>query len=93
MRQTLWAEQMVINKANETVKADNFLHVHVIPSENYDLLEKKYKCSEKNMKDTWLSHLKNQDKYIIISPKDLLSNLDSEKYKDLLFYLNERYWK
>jgi hypothetical protein len=92
MRQTLWAEQMVANKEKETIKADNFLHIHVIPSDNADLLEKNYKCSGENMKSTWTNHLKDKDKYIIISPKDFLSNLDSEKYKDLVSYLNERYW-
>jgi len=92
MRQTLWAEQMIVNKENETIKADNFLHIHVIPSENSDLLEKKYKCSGENMKSTWISHLKNKDKYMIISPKDFLSNLDSVKYKELILYLDKRYW-
>ena len=37
MRQTLWAEQMIKNKDLETIKADNYLHIHVIPSENKDL--------------------------------------------------------
>jgi len=92
MRQTLWAEQMVSNKEKETIKADNFLHIHVIPSDNADLLEKNYKCSGENMKLTWTNHLKDKDKYIIISPKDFLSNLNSEKYKDLISYLDERYW-
>lgn len=92
MRQTLWAEQMIVNKEKETIKADHFLHIHVIPSDNADLLEKKYKCSGKNMKSTWTSHLKNDEKYVIISPKDFLSNLDSVKYKNLISYLNERYW-
>lgn len=92
MRQTLWAEQMVLNKEKETIKADNYLHIHVIPSDNFDLLEKNYKCSGKNMKSTWTSHLKNKDKYVIISPKDFLSTIDSEKYKDLISYLNKRYW-
>ncbi len=92
MRQTLWAEQMVVNREKETIKADNYLHIHVIPSDNADLLEKKYKCSGENMKSTWTSHLIDKDKYVIISPKDFLSNLDSAKYKDLISYLNERYW-
>ena len=63
-----------------------------IAIKNSGLLEKKYKCSGKNMKSTWTSHLKNKNKYVIISPKDFLSNLNSEKYKDLISYLNERYW-
>ena len=92
MRQTLWAEQMIINKEKETIKADKFLHIHVIPSENKDLLNKAYKCSGFDMETTWRNHLKHSDKYVIISPKDFLSNLDQVKYKELNDYLNKRYW-
>lgn len=38
MRQTLWAEQMVAHKNSETIVADDFIHIHVIPSENSELL-------------------------------------------------------
>ncbi len=93
MRQTLWAEQMIDNKEKETLKADNFLHIHIIPEENHDLLNKKYKCSGLNMETTWKNHLIDKNKYVIISPKDFLKNLDKRKYSDLFIYLNERYWK
>jgi hypothetical protein len=93
MRQTLWAEQMIENKERETLKAENYLHIHVIPSENKDLLDKKYKCSGLDMETTWKNHLIDKDKYVIISPKDFLKNIDKEKYSDLYNYLNERYWK
>ena len=93
MRQTLWAEQLIRNKDNETIKADNYLHVHIIPSENKDLLDKVYKCSQGNMELTWKSHLKDTSKYIIISPEKLLSNcLNDSKYTELEGYLRERYW-
>ena len=92
MRQTLWAEQMIVNRDRETIKADSFLHVHVIPSQNADLLKKQYKCSGKEMETTWKDHLKNKEKYVIISPKSLLDNLDTVKYKDLISYLSIRYW-
>ena len=92
MRQTLWAEQMIKNKDNETVKADDFIHVHIIPRENSDLLEKNYPCSDKNMETTWREHLQNQSKYKIISPKELLANIDTNKYADLKNYLEKRYW-
>ncbi|MCF7825629.1 MAG: hypothetical protein K9N29_03175 [Candidatus Marinimicrobia bacterium] len=92
MRQTLWAEQMVRNKTNETIKADDYLHVHVIPSENKDLLTKKYKCSNLGMEETWREHLVAQKKYKIISPYDLLSSIVDEGYDDLFTYLNGRYW-
>lgn len=45
MRQTLWVEQMIKNKNKETLKADNFIHLHVIPKKNTTLLNKIYKCS------------------------------------------------
>ena len=95
MRQTLWAEQMVKNKDNETLKADNFLHVHVIPKDNNDLLKetgKPYKCSGLSMEGTWRSLLKDQSKYQIIDPKDLMRPLSSiPAYAGLLQYLAERY--
>lgn len=92
MRQTLWAEQMIAKKAMEKISADNYLHVHVIPNENVDLLEKKYKCSGLNMESTWRSHLTDQSKYMIISPEQLLSGIDTDRYKGLLDYLSVRYW-
>ena len=80
------------NRKNETLKAKDFLHVHVIPSENSDLLEKKYKCSNKNMEATWREHLQNQSKYVIISPEKFLSGINKNIYKKLTEYLAVRYW-
>ena len=92
MRQTLWAEQMIANKEVEEIKADDYIHVHIIPQENIDLLDKQYLQSGKDMETTWRHCLFNQSKYKIISPQNLLSNIDSIKYKDLINYLSERYW-
>ncbi|MFZ4412592.1 MAG: PGN_0703 family putative restriction endonuclease [Bacteroidales bacterium] len=92
MRQTLWTEQLIKNKDRETLKAENYLHVHVIPSENINLLDKIYKYSGDNMEKTWRSYLVDQSKYKIITPENLLSGLDKNKYKDLLDYLRIRYW-
>lgn len=92
MRQTLWAEQLILNKGEETIKADYYIHVHIIPEENFDLLAKVYKCSKSNMEKTWRDHLKNQAKYQIISPEKLLQNIDKNKYKNLVEYLSVRYW-
>lgn len=91
MRQTLWAEQMVINKKRETLQPDNFLHVHVIPPENKDLLNKIYKCSGMDMEQTWRNHLTDHSKYVKISPIKLLSGIDSVKYQNLIKYINVRY--
>lgn len=91
MRQTLWVEQMIKNLNQETLKADNFIHVHVIPAENKDLLNKKYKCSGLDMETTWRNQLNDQTKYQIVTPRELLNGIDSLKYKDLLNYLKSRY--
>jgi hypothetical protein len=94
MRQTLWAEQMLLNKKTEELKADKVLHIHVIPKGNKSLIDKKYRFSGMNLVDTWTKQLKEQN-YQVISPEDLLaplfSNADGET-KKLLEYLRTRYW-
>lgn len=93
MRQTLWAEQMLRYKAVERLKADDYLHVHVIPTENEALLKKAYKCSGEGMETTWRSQLQDQSKYVILPPQKLLSGLFSfPHYQILLQYLKNRYW-
>jgi hypothetical protein len=82
---------MIKNKDLETIQADNYLHVHVIPSENTDLLNKVYKRSGLDMETTWRKQLKNQTKYQIVTPSKLLNAIDPLKYKDLLNYLKTRY--
>ena len=91
MRQTLWAEQMVVNNAAETIRADDYMHLHIVPYKNADLLEKTYPCSGKDTPTTWRSCLVDQSKYKIISPEILLSNLGN-KCDDLKEYLSRRYW-
>lgn len=92
MRQTLWVEQMIANNDTETIKADDYIHIQVIPPKNSQLLEKSYKCSGKNLEKTWRSCINNQDKYVIVSPEDLLKHIDSYKYTELINYLGKRYW-
>ena len=92
MRQILWAEQMIKNNNSEIIKADNFIHVHVVPNENKELLEIKYKVTGKNMKESWQSCLKDKEKYKIITPNDLMKGIDGTKYADLIQYLSNRYW-
>lgn len=91
MRQTLWAEKMVLNKDSERLKADNYLHVHVIPSENDELLLKKYKVSGEEMEKSWRKMLTDQSKYVIIDPENLLAPIASQ-YPALIDYLSTRYW-
>jgi len=92
MRQTLWAEQMIANKATETIKAENYIHVHVVPNDNKELLQYQYPASRKGMLETWKSCLTDTDKYRLIEPKTLLANIDKSKYQSLIDYLTTRYW-
>ena len=91
MRQTLWAEQMIKNKAAERIKADHYLHIHVIPNNNVDLLQKTYKFSNQNMEVTWRCMLNEQSKYIIINPQKLMSPIQN-KCPELYNYLKTRYY-
>ena len=90
MRQTLWAENVVKLK-EENLKADNYMHLHVIPSANKDLLDKKYSVSGMGMEETWRSMLCDQSKYIIVDPQKLLEPI-KDKYPELASYLEKRYW-
>jgi len=94
MRQTLWAEQMIQHKKDENIKADNYIHVHIIPNENEKLLkrEKGYKVSKKPLLETWQDNLKDKEKYVIKTPMDFIKHIDHNKYSDLLNYLQKRYW-
>lgn len=80
-----------MNQNMGRIKADNYLHVHVIPSDNDELLLKKYKVSGKGMEESWREMLIDQSKYVIIDPKKLMSPIAS-KYPDLYQYLGTRYW-
>lgn len=91
MRQTLLLEQLVKHKDTEIIKADDFIHLHIIPPENTNLLNKTY-FGGKEMAETWRGCLEDENKYKIISPKDLLSPLGGAKYSPFLHYLETRYW-
>lgn len=91
MRQTLWAEQMIRFNQDEIIKADDFIHVHVVPENNIQL-RGTYKCSDKDMHTTWTMQLNEPSKYVLITPEKLMSKL-SDKYKGLIEELKNRYWK
>lgn len=93
MRQTLWAEQVLAHKDDEKLKADDYLHIHIIPKNNRDLFQKRrgYKLTGKGMEESWRECLNDQSKYVIVDPKDFLSPI-SETNASLYKYLNERYW-
>ena len=88
MRQTLWVEKSMVKV--EELKANNYIHLHVIPDGNAELLDKLYPCSGKGMESTWKNCLRDPDKYIIISPKKLWSK--QKKDTDVYSYLHTRYW-
>jgi len=92
MRQTLWAEQIIKHNKTETITAEDYMHIHIIPGKNLKLLEKKYKSSGKNMEDTWKNCLNHTEKYKIVDPENILEILDKKKYNKLIEYLNKRYW-
>ncbi len=89
MRQTLWAEQLLKHQP-VGFEADDYLHLHVIPADNAELLDKIYPCSNKDMETTWKDCLTDPDKYIIISPQQFWSKqlIDTDIYN----YLSRRYW-
>lgn len=93
MRQTLWAEQMIEHKADEDIKADHYLHIHIIPSADSDLLDKKYRpAKNNNMEESWRACIIDQSKYVIFDPKDFLSPIQSTHPK-LWEYLCTRYYE
>lgn len=89
MRQTLWAEQLLHNKASG-LEADDYLHIHVVPDENTELLNKIYPCSDKGMEETWKSCLQDPEKYVLVSPTKLWSKQKSNT--KIYQYLMHRYW-
>lgn len=91
MRQTLWAEQMVANKNSERIQAKHYLHIHVIPKPNIDLLDKIYRVSGKKMEETWREMIVDQSKYIIVDPSDLIKPIENS-HPQLFQYLSTRYW-
>lgn len=78
MRQTLLLEQMTVH--NEIADYKNIV---VCPKNNKELFE----CCQE-----WRVNLKDARKFEVIDPKDLFRNIDKNKYKDLINYLETRYW-
>ena len=81
MRQTLLCEQLVRKDY-----AKDFFHINVIPTEHKEL---------RNAVETdFMPMLTKESKFIIIDPQDLLSPLKgNDDYKELMEYLETRYWK
>lgn len=92
MRQTLLLEQMVANRATERRAAEDFLHVHVIPKGNAELLGKRDPTTGLTMPEQWRQQLRDPSKYRVVDPQDLLAPLKG-LYGNaaLLRYLQVRY--
>lgn len=92
MRQTLWAEQMIEHKKTEDIKADHYLHLHIIPTADTDLLDKKYRPAKgKTMEQTWRACITDQSKYVIVDPQNFMSSVKN-MYPELWKYLSKRYF-
>ncbi|EXG77681.1 hypothetical protein XylorDRAFT_0021 [Xylanibacter oryzae DSM 17970] len=95
MRQTLWAENEIKRGDVRFSGAKHFIHAHVVPNENKELLQRNYRVSGLKMEDTWRACLK-KDVYRLITPKDLFKSICnnpvlSKRYNNLIEYLNNRY--
>ena len=94
MRQTLWAECICNSKDERVLPAKHFVHIHVCPRENTELLNRHYRevTAEPTMEKAWREMLVNQSLYHLIDPSDLMKPI-AEKYPKLIEYLKNRYWK
>lgn len=94
MRQTLWASLNM-----EDFKADDYFHIHVVPSYN-PMRTKKYARVEKieGVEEAWKKHLTDcgKEKYIMVDPKQVVEALEKSGVKDTFFglidYLKKRYY-
>ena len=94
MRQTLWAECICNNKEENVLPAEHFVHIHVCPKENEELLDKRYAevTNKPSMEEAWREMLSDQSLYHLVDPKELLRPI-AKSYPELYNYLQERYWQ
>lgn len=88
MRQSLLMEQIIANQDISKIEATDYYHIVVIPQAHSEL--------RNAIKDKFIPTIKKEDKskFIIIDPQELLSPLKgNDDYKELLDYLETRYWK
>jgi hypothetical protein len=93
MRQTLLGWKMV--EHNE-YGCDEFVHLHVIPDENMELLDNvtSPQLHGKGISEAWKGALKEPNRYKVISPEHLLEPLKGlQDASSLLEYLGKRYWR
>ncbi|WP_156145395.1 PGN_0703 family putative restriction endonuclease [Prevotella pectinovora] len=93
MRQTLWAECICNSKDEQVLPAERFIHIHVCPKANVELLNKHYATvtDKPTMEEAWREMLNDQSLYHLIDPCDLMKPI-SDIYHELYSYLQKRYW-
>ena len=71
MRQTLWAECICRNKVEKVLPAEHFVHIHVCPKDNRELLNKCYSevTDKSSMEEAWREVLTDQSLYHLVDPK------------------------
>ncbi len=85
MRQTILVEQIIANQDKVDIKADDYVHIVIIPNEHTEL--------RNAITEKYIPTLKNKSKFKIIDPQDFLSPLkDDKEYEGLFDYLSKRYW-
>ena len=90
MRQTLWSELSM-----DDFGAGKYLHLHIVPEANKELLNRSYKRFPKfpgGMEETWRSLLKNDKLYLCKEPKAVFASI-KDYDSNLYDYLNKRYWE
>ena len=94
MRQTLWAECICRSKEEKVIPAEHFVHIHVCPTGNKELLDKCYSevTNQTSMEGAWREMLTDQSLYHLIDPKELLQPI-AQTYPKLYNYLQNRYWQ
>lgn len=94
MRQTLWAECICRSKEEKVIPAEHFVHIHVCPTGNKELLDKCYSevTNQTSMEGAWREMLTDQSLYHLIDPKELLQPI-AQTYPELYNYLQHRYWQ
>ncbi len=92
MRQTLLADQIVKNREYDV---SSFKHIHVVPKENFDLINRVTSPYFKgdNIHEVWKNALINRDNFLHIAPGDLLRQvLNCQDTLSPINYLKVRYW-
>lgn len=94
MRQTLWAEQMIKYQSVEKIKATEFMHIHVVPEKNLELLNNGFDGDKSTnaMCESWTKQLIRKDIYKCVDPH-VIKDVLLDKYPKLHKYLTERYYK